>query len=819
MPDLPPELQSWFDQNKWSPFPFQKEVWQSYQSGKSGLLHAPTGFGKTLSVWLGPVLDTLSRTSEPEHCEVLWLTPLRALANDTLQSLKAPLTHLTGNFSVEARTGDSSNYQKQKLRKRFPYCLVTTPESLSLLFTHEDTREKLSQLKCVIVDEWHELLGTKRGVQTELCLTRLRHWFPDLRTWALSATLGDLKESTRPLMGTDDFAVVSADLEKKIEIKTLIPEEIERFPWSGHLGIRLLKQVSKRLNSARTTLVFTNTRSQSEIWFQELTRSKPRWAKEGLLALHHGSLDREERNRVEEGLKDGSLRVVVCTSSLDLGVDFSPVDQVIQIGSPKGIARMTQRAGRAGHRPGQTSRIYCVPTNALELIEFTAIRDAWERREIETRSPLSKPLDVLVQHLVTLIIGEPATPDDLKKEIFSSATYQNLTEEEWLWAIEFITNGGALSRYPQYQKAVYNEERKLTVENKKTILLHRMSIGTITATSAVPIKFASGKHLGSMDESFITRLKPGQHFTFAGKRLELLRFRNQAATVKVAKANGRGAIATWNGTKMPLSTELSHAVARRLLLPPDTPEMAAVSPILDLQRKWSALPGDRELLIEYTRTREGEHLFIYPFAGRLVHEGLGALAAFRLCRRFGEDITVSQNDYGFCLTSQGRIDLDEALIRDVLSTADLLPDLLECLNTAEMARRQFREIARVAGLIVPEMPGRRSATRDLQVSSNLLFEVFTRYDPDNLLLEQSRQEILERQLELTRLKTTLLALEERPCLLRETPSLTPMAFPLWADRLTAILPAGDANDRLERMLLKLQSKAPPPPEVNPSILT
>ncbi len=801
MTALHPKIFDWFKTREWKPFSFQNETWERYLVGDSGLLHAPTGFGKTLSVWLGPVSETLTRDKTPRHCEVLWITPLRALANDTLQSLREPIEGMGLAWSIEARTGDTSSYRKAKLREKFPYCLVTTPESLSLLLTYADTRQKLAHLKCVVVDEWHELLGTKRGIQTELCLTRLRAWLPELRTWALSATLGNLDEAAKPLMGYHEHQVVAANQDKKIGIKTLIPDEIESFPWSGHLGTKSVKRVTKQLERARTTLVFTNTRSQAEIWYQEIQDAKPDWADE--IAIHHGSLSRDERGVVETGLKDGTLRCVICTSSLDLGVDFSPVDQVIQIGSPKGIARLTQRAGRAGHSPGEVSKIFCVPTNALELVEFSAARDAWNNKEIESRTLLKKPLDVLTQHLTSLVLGEPASPDSLKEEIFSSFSYSDLTEAEWNWAIMFLTNGGPLSAYPQYQKAEL-VEGLLTVTNKRTAQLHRMNIGTITSDASVLIKFASGRTLGSVEEGFASKLKVGKQFIFAGRRLELIRFHKLTATVRAATKATKGEVAIWGGSKMPLSTELSHAVARSLHSPIKSPELDAVAPILKIQKLWSALPSDNELLIEFTRTREGEHLFVYAFAGRLVNEGLGALVAFRLSRESGESINVTQNDYGFCLGAPRGLPLDEAVLREAMNTDNLLEDLLECMNTAEMARRQFRYVARVAGLLIPDMPGKRKPTRDLQVSANLLFEVFTRYDPDNLLLEQSRREILENQLELVRLQKTLASIQTRPFQLIETRRLTPMAFPLWADRLSAFLPAGDAATRLEKMLSELQ---------------
>jgi ATP-dependent Lhr-like helicase len=830
-----PSLQPFFRERGWKPFPFQKETWAAYAAGKSGLLHAPTGLGKTLAVWGGPLIECLSdrqskiknraerdrlpeaarRASSgelvnpqseivnPASCRVLWLTPLRALAQDTLRALREPLEQLAPGLRVEARTGDTSSAMRAKLRKQLPFGLVTTPESLSLMLTHADTRDQFAGLKAVIVDEWHELLGTKRGVQTELCLARLRAWLPDLKIWGLSATLGNLDEARDVLLGEHSAGAVtvSADLKKDIRIETLIPKEIDRFPWSGHLGTRLAPQVVREIEKANTTLLFTNTRSQTEIWHQELLALRPDW--KDLLALHHGSLDRAERETVEQGLRDGSLRCVVCTSSLDLGVDFSPVDQVIQVGSPKGIARLLQRAGRSGHQPGKTSRVLGVPTHAMELVEFAAVRDAAQARHIESRRPLLKPLDVLVQHLVTCAIGEPFEPAEMRREIQSTHAFRDLTDAEWDWCLAFISTGGkALAAYPRYQKARVQNGR-FTVDDKRLIQLHRLSIGTISSDPHVSIRFASGRTLGTVEEGFISRLKPGNLLVFAGRKLELVRFHQKVATVRVATRDAKGHVAIWGGSKMPLSTELAHAMAARLRGEGQAaPEMKAVAPILAIQRRWSELPDDRILLVEHTLSREGEHLFVYPMAGRLVHEGLGALMAYRL--RLKEDVTVTQNDYGFCLTARRGLHLSEEIIRLNLSLDNLLEDLVACLNTAELARRQFREVARVAGLVLQQLPGRQQrGQRELQSSSRLLFEVLERYDPGNLLLLQSQREILEKQLEFSRLKDSLIDLEQRPIHLIETKRLTPMGFPLWADRLSATLPAGDAASRLEQMLEEL----------------
>ncbi|WP_367872876.1 ligase-associated DNA damage response DEXH box helicase [Luteolibacter sp. Populi] len=805
MPASP--LQPFFKHKGWKPFPFQNEVWAAYAAGKSGLLHAPTGQGKTLAVWLGPVAEALAAKTPPSSCSILWLTPLRALAQDTLRALREPLEILAPQLQVEARTGDTSAAIRARLRKSLPFGLVTTPESLSLMLTHEDTRAKLANLKAVIVDEWHELLGSKRGVQAELCLARLRAWFPGLKIWGLSATLGNLDEAREVLLGTTHLnaVTVAADLKKEIKVETIIPKEIDRFPWSGHIGTRLAPQVLLELDKARTTLVFTNTRSQTEIWCQELLSLRPEW--HDRIAMHHGSLDPAERVKVEQGLRDGSLRCVVCTSSLDLGVDFSPVDQVIQIGSPKGIARMLQRAGRSGHQPGKTSRILGVPTFAMELVEFAAVRDAAAVRHLESRRPLKKPLDVLVQHLVTCAIGEPFEPDAMRREIQSAHAFRDLTDAEWDWSLGFISSGGkALTNYPRYRKA-HLVEGRYTVDDKRLILQHRLSIGTISSDTHISVRFARGQTLGTVEEGFISRLKPGSLFVFAGRKLELVRLHLKVATVRPSKGDARGNIAVWGGSKMPLSTELSHATAARLRGEgKPAPEMKAVAPILAIQKRWSELPDDRILLVEHARSRGEEHLFIYPMAGRVVHEGIGALMAFRM--RTKDSITITQNDYGFSLSARRGLNLSEESIRLNLSLDHLLEDVIACLNTAELARRQFREVARVAGLILQNLPRRGGRSqREVQASSRLLFEVLERYDPGNLLLLQSEREILERQFEFSRLHSVLADISNRPIHLVETEHLTPMAFPLWADRLSATFSPGDAATRLEQMLQELNQAA------------
>lgn len=815
-------VRRWFATRGWTPFAFQEEAWSAYHAGESGLIHAPTGTGKSYAAWLGPLSrwidahpDATLRTPAPP-LQVLWLTPLRALAADTTATLLDAVVGLGLPWTVELRTGDTTATAKQRQRKLLPSALVTTPESLSLLLSYPESHALFAHLATVVVDEWHELLGTKRGVQTELALARLRHWHPALQVWGLSATLGNLPEARDALipptvLGETPARLISADLHKSIDIETLIPANIERFPWAGHLGLKLLPEVVNAIEQAGTTLVFTNTRAQTEIWFQALVDARPDLA--GEIALHHGSLEPALRRQIEDRLRDGKLRCVVCTSSLDLGVDFAPVDQVIQIGSPKGVARLLQRAGRSGHRPGARSRILCVPTHAFELIEFAAVREAVANRELEARHPLYAPLDVLVQHMVTVALGGGFEAEALYQEVRQSYAYRDLTRDQWQWALDFITHGGrALRAYEQYRKVTARNgvHRVTTAEIAR---LHRMSIGTITSDAMLTVKFVTGGALGTVEEGFIARLRPGDTFVFAGRLLELVRVKDLTAFVRSARRS-RGIIPRWNGGRMPLSTQLAQAVRRQLEAARHgefaTDEMVAVAPLLSLQQRWSRIPGPNDFLVERMESRDGHHLFAFPLAGRLVHEGLSTLLAYRLTQAAPRTISAFATDYGFELLSTDPFDLDDAGWDRLLTTDRLTEDILACVNTTELARRQFRDVARVAGLIFTGYPGSKKSNRQIQVSSGLLFEVLADFDPDNLLLDQARREVLDQQLDVQRLRATLDQLAAMQRYVITTPRLTPFAFPLWADRLRTQVSSEDWTDRVQRMLDQLEDAAPAP---------
>jgi len=821
--DLTPAL-DWFARRGWEPFAFQQEIWRAYLDGESGLSYAATGTGKTYAAWFGPLLQWLAqhpgparRLVQPPHLRVLWITPLRALAADTEHSLRAPLAELGLPWSVERRTGDVSSYAKSRQLKKPPTALITTPESLSLLLSQPNARTFFADLEAVVVDEWHELMGTKRGVQTELCLARLRRWRPLLRTWGLSATLGNLNTALAVLLGVDRAGqpcpgrLVRGEAPKSICIDSLLPDRVDRFPWAGHLGLKMLPQVLKAITEGRTALLFTNTRSQAELWYQAMINAQPDWA--GDIALHHSSLSPDTRQWVEDGLKEGYLRCVICTSSLDLGVDFAPVDRVLQVGSPKGIARLLQRAGRSGHQPGVESRATCVPTHALELVEVAAARHAITGGHLEGREPLDKPLDVLVQHLVTVALGEGFVEEELLAEVRTAYSYSTLENDEWRWALDFVVNGGtALQAYPEYKRVVLADGRYV-VGDRQIGTRHRLSIGTIVGDTQMEVRYLNGASLGTVVEHFVARLKPGDHFLFAGHVLELVRMREMTAWVRRANSR-RGAVPRWTGTNLPISSELGEAVRAKLADAAqglfDDHEMLAVAPVLRLQTKWSRIPALDELLVERVETREGHHLFVYPFAGRLVNMGLAALFAYRLGQIRPLTATVTATDYGFELLSPELAPLTEALAAtpSLFDISRLLEDIPASLNASELARRQFREVARVAGLIFEGFPGRKMRARHVQASSDLFFDVFQKYDAGNLLLTQAQREVLVHQLESTRLARTLTHMAASKLLLVDCVRPTPFCFPILVERLQeSTVSTESLEDRIRKMTLQLEAYA------------
>jgi ATP-dependent Lhr-like helicase len=818
-------VEQWLEGRGWKSFPFQREVWQAVAEGRSGMLHATTGSGKTYAVWLGMLAELLrrhppERQAEPqgrkvaaEPLRVIWLTPMRALASDTTRALTEPLAALAPSWTIGQRTGDTPGSERARQDRRFPTVLVTTPESLTLMLTRNDPRADLQSVEYVVVDEWHELIGSKRGVQAQLALARLRQFNPQLVTWGLSATLGNLEQAMAVLCGRDAQPapkLVRGRIDKKLVIDTLIPPDPGKYSWAGHLGARMQQPVVDEIAKSGTTLVFTNVRSQAEIWYQLLLEAKPEWA--GEIALHHGSIDKASREWVELGLKEGRLRAVVATSSLDLGVDFLPVERVLRIGSPMGVARIMQRAGRSGHAPGRASRLTLVPTHTMEIIEAAAARRAACENRVEKRESPDKPLDVLVQHIVTVALGGGFRADRLFDEVRTSWAYRDLTRAEFDWAVLFCERGGeSLTAYPDYHRIALGEDGVYRVRDAAIGRRHKLGIGTIVSDSAMHVKYMSGASLGTIEEGFIARLRKGGCFFFAGRLLEFVRVQEMAAYVRKASRN-KGTVPTWQGSKMALSTEMGDAVLEMMRSAADgnfvEPELEAARPMLQTQARLSRIPTPEALLVETFRSKEGFHLYVYPFAGRHVHLGLASLLAWRLARDQPNTFSMSVNDYGFELVSPQEFDLGPVNDRGVFGTDDLLHDVLASLNSTELAQRRFREIARVAGLIFSGYPGQPKSTRQLQASSGLFFEVFRKYDKGNLLLGQAEREVLSQELEISRLRATLERMLARELWLVELKHPSPMSLPLMVERFREKLTTEQLSTRLDRILRDMEADEP-----------
>lgn len=805
MPSLQP-IHDWFELRGWEPLPFQSQTWQAYIEGRSGLIQVPTGSGKTFAAVMGPMARMLAEQSEATGIRLLYITPLRALSRDLALAIREPIEAMKWPIRVGIRNGDSSSSERSRQLKAPPQILVTTPESLTLLLSNPKAEDLFGCLDTVILDEWHELMGSKRGSQTELCLSWLRQLRPELQTWAISATIGNLDQAARHALGTDsDPTIIGGAPARVTEIHSILPESIDGFPWAGHLGLRMYEELVARLDPGTSTLLFTNTRNQSERWHQCLRFACPEM--DDALALHHSAIDRSEREAIEAAVKAGSIRWVVCTSSLDLGVDFQPVEQVVQIGSPKNLARLLQRAGRSAHLPGGRSQVLFMPTNALELLELSAVRRGLGEGLVEQRKPPMAPLDVLLQHLTGLACGPGLSPETSYDAIRSSAAYADLSRDDWDWCLKFLEHGGdCLGAYPRYRKLEWDaESERFRVREKAIARLHRLNIGTITAAPAITVRFVRGAVLGHVEETFIGQLKPKDVFFFSGRQLEFVRLRDMTAYVKLSTRKSR-TVPAWAGGQMALSDLLTHhlrcEVDRAGRGELDTPELQALEPLFARQQDLSVLPRIDQLLIETCRTREGTHLYAYPFEGRFVHEGIGFLWASRLTRIERGTITVSVNDYGFELLAPKSYPMAE-LIEDfsdqLLDHSNLEQDLKNALNLSELQRRRFRAIAQIAGLMNRGFPGSSKSTGQLQISASLLFDVFSRHEPQNRLLQQAQREVLDEQLELSRLETALQRAARQEWLHVHTPRPSPLAFPLLVERLNNRMSNESVLERVQRM--------------------
>jgi ATP-dependent Lhr-like helicase len=814
----------WLKMHHMHPFAFQEEAWKAIINGESGLINAPTGCGKTYSVFLGSLMQFIEanpdgyQTAKNNGLQLLWITPLRALAKDIGRAMEEVIQALGMQWKVGIRNGDTSTADRQKQKKQMPEVLIITPESLHLLLTQKNHTSLFESLKIIAVDEWHELMGGKRGVQVELAIA---HIVPSIvnsqsslvnsqwslvQIWGISATIGNLEEAKEVLLSPLQQAgkIISAQIDKQIEVHTIIPEEIEKYPWAGHLGIKLAHMLIPIIEQSKTSLIFINTRGMSETWYQTLLTIAPQLA--GAIALHHGSIEQELRLWVEDALHTEKLKAVVCTASLDLGVDFRPVDTVIQVGSPKGVARFLQRAGRSGHRPGETSKIYFLPTHSLEIVEAAALKDAIAQKNIESKDPILLCYDVLLQFMCTLAIGDGFTPQELWQQVKSTYCFADMQESEWQALLHHLVNGGnALAQYDEYKK-IDIEGGVYKIKSRKIAMRHRMHIGTIVSDAMLKVKFMSGGYVGVIEEYFISRLEPGDVFTLAGRNLELIMIKEMTVLVKKSTAK-KSIVPSWMGGRMSLTANLGEVLRNtfsKALSPNAGYELASLEPLFLVQQQLSHIPQPQELLIEQIVEKDGYHLLVYPFEGRQVHEALSAILAYRIGQITPISFSISMNDYGFELLSDQPIPVDDANVYDVFSENNLLVDIQRSINKSEMAKRKFRDIAVIGGLIFQGFPGEQKKARHLQSSASLLFKVFEEYDPNNILLRQAYNEVLLQQMEEVRLRQALQRIAKSKIVIQFPEKLTPLSFPIIVDGLNRNnLSSEKLEDRIQKMQQQL----------------
>jgi ATP-dependent Lhr-like helicase len=796
-------IQNWMADKGISPFKFQTETWRKFGSGYSGMVIAPTGFGKTYSVFLALITDFLNRPDKYEKgLKMIWITPLRSLSKDIAKAMQEAIDEIGLDWMVGVRNGDTDPKIRQQQVRNMPEILVATPESLHLLLGQKNHQRFFKNLQVIVIDEWHELLGSKRGVMIELGISQLRMYVPKIKIWGITATIGNLDEAMEVLIPYNiKKTTVTAKEKKKIDIVPVLPDEVEILPWAGHLGHKLADKVVPIILNSNSTIVFTNTRSQSEMWYQLLLNAYPDFA--GQIAIHHSSIDAHLRIWIEENLSSGKLKAVVSTSSLDLGIDFKPVDTVIQIGSAKGVARFLQRAGRSGHSPFETSKIYCVPTHSLELIEVSALKEAVKNNVIEPRDPQVLCFDVLVQFMMTLAVGDGFYPDEMYPRIKETFAFREMNEEEWKGIIDFLTIGGkALRSYEEFHKVVIDENGLYKVTSRRIAMLHRMNMGVIVSDAMLKVKFISGGYIGMVEEYFISRLKKEDKFILAGRVLEVTMIKDMTVYVRAAK--GKAYAPSYLGGRLPLSSNLGHFLREKLsgALNPKASEkeLKFLHPLLANQEERSHIPKDDEFLVELIKNREGYHLFMYPFEGRLVHEVMAALIAYRISKLAPISFSMAMNDYGFELFSDKEIPLNEENLHRVLTRDNLMNDVISSINSAEMARRKFRDIAVISGMVVQNFPGQQRSNKSLQSSAGLIFKVLEDYDPNNFLVRQAYTEVFNMQLQEQRLVEAFKRIEHSKIILKYANSFTPLSFPIKVDSLRQTLSSEDLDSRIQKLI-------------------
>ena len=778
MGTLPELFLRWFTARGWAPRAHQLCVLAAARTGQSVLLIAPTGGGKTLAGFLPSLIELAETPHTGLH--TLYVSPLKALSADVARNLIAPVTDMNLTITIETRSGDTTQDRRRKQREQPPNFLLTTPESLAVLLSQPESAPFFAPLRRVIIDEAHALAGTKRGDQFALGLARLATLAPGLHRIGLSATVAH-RQAIRAYVAPD-ARIIEVEGGAPPEIGMILPQG--RLPWSGHMGLFSAPDILQAIASARMTIVFVNTRAQAELMFQELWRLN---ADTLPIAIHHGSLEMEQRLRVEAAMAAGRLRAVVATSSLDLGIDWGGVDQVLQVGAPKGVSRLLQRVGRANHRMDEASRAILVPANRFEVLECEAAIAGVAAQELDGDPPRPGGLDVLAQHILGCACAAPFHPDALYQEITQAAPYAALPRADFDATLEFVENGGyALQAYEQYRKLFRDSEGLMNVRSELVRRLHRMNIGTIVEAPTLKVRYAGrGGMLGEIEEYFVGMLTPGDTFIFAGRLLSFVRLRETTVEV-IDGGSGEPKVPAYEGGRMPLTTNLAARVRALLNTPAlwrDFPE--PVREWLDLQVLRSVMPGRDDLLVECFPRGDRWYLVAYCFAGRNAHQTLGMLVTRRMERMGMQPLGFVATDYvlGVWSATEPR-DLDRLFEQDMLGE-----DLEAWMDESSMLKRSFRNVAVIAGLIARHYPGQDKNRRQVTVNSDLIFEVLRKHQPGHILLRATRDDAARGMIDIGRIAEMLGRVKGRIRHQRLT-RVSPLAVPV-------LLEIGRENVRTE----------------------
>ncbi len=765
---LPDVLADWFATKGWAPRRHQLEMLGAARAGRHALLVAPTGSGKTLAGFMPTLVELIEVPTEGLH--TLYISPLKALAVDVRRNLLTPIEEMALPIRVEARTGDTPSDRKKRQREKPPHILLTTPESLSLLLSYPDSLTIFANLKTVVIDEVHAFATGKRGDLLSLCLARLQTIAPDFRRVALSATVADpdaYRAWLAPYGDIDAVTVVQGDKGADPSIEILLPEG--RVPWAGHSGRYAAPQVMAQIEAHNTTLIFCNTRALAELIFQDLWK-----VNEGRLpiGIHHGSLDIEARRKVEAAMADNKLRGLVATSSLDLGLDWGNVDCVIQMGAPKGSSRLLQRIGRANHRLDEPSEAVLVPGNRFEYLEARAAVDAVEAGELDPDVFIAGSLDVLAQHLMACACAAPFEEARMLAEVQSALAYSALTPAMFAAVLDFIATGGyALRTYDKFKRLTKTGDT-WRVSHPKFITQHRMNAGIIVEAAMLKVRFKNGRTLGRVEEGFAATLSPGDTFFFSGISLEVERIDTEDVIVRATSRPAR--IPSYGGARMPLSTNLADRVRGFLhddgewpRFPPDVREW------LEAQQRRSKMPAPGELLVETFPHHGRNYMVVYPFEGWNAHQSLGMLLTKRMEKRGLKPIGFVANDYALATYS-----LDPVSDPRALFSADILADeFVDWVEGSHMLKRAFREVAVIGGLVERQHPGTRKSGKQVTFSTDLIYDVLRRYEPDHLLLKAAWADARAKMTDVGRL-ANLLDRAADSILHIDVPRVTPLAVPV-----------------------------------------